>query len=96
MKQIDSALAVTYAIAVLTTDHADRMFLMHDPYRNRLVWSRTYRPAVMYATVDHARATLREIEDGGHAHLLEASAGIDPATMAVLETTIQFQLVPRQ
>lgn len=89
-KKIDSPLLVSYAIAVLTEDHGDRMFVALDQYRNRLVWSRKYRPAVVYDNEDKALTAMQEISGGGHPHLSNAKAGVDLATMCVLETSIAF------
>lgn len=90
-KRIDSPLAASYAIAVLTEDHGDRMFVALDQYRNKLVWSRKYRPAVVYDSADKALMAVQDISGGGHPHLADEKAGVDLATMCVLETSIAFR-----
>ncbi len=90
-KKIDSPLLASYAIAVLTEDHGDRMFVALDQYRNRLVWSRKYRPAVVYDSEDKAFMAMQDISGGGHPHLADEKAGVDLATMCVLKTSISFR-----
>ncbi len=91
MKEIDAPLAESYVIAVLNKDHSDRLFLMFDPYRNRLTWSRLYRPAVLYSSVPQAQETLAEVHAGEHPQLLDESAAIDPQTLCLLKTEITFR-----
>ena len=89
-KNIDSPLVASYAIAVLTEDHGDRMFVALDQYRNRLVWSRKYRPAVVYDSEDKALMAMQDISGGGQPQLADEKAGVDLATLCVLETSITF------
>ncbi|MGH8537780.1 MAG: hypothetical protein ACREXM_15305 [Gammaproteobacteria bacterium] len=90
-KKIDSPLLASYAIAVLTEDHGDRMFVALDQYRNKLVWSRKYQPAVVYDSEDKALMAMQEISGGGHPHLADENAGVDLASMCVVETSIAFR-----
>jgi hypothetical protein len=92
-KLIDSPLQVSFAIAVLTKNHADRTFVSFDQYRNRLTWSRLYRPAVVYPTKQEALAALAEITAGRHAQLTDRAVDVDLATLAILETHINFARV---
>ena len=94
-KQIDSPLMTSYTIAVLTSGHGDRMFIAWDQYRNKLIWSRKYRPAVVYETVEKAVAVMNEIIAGEHPGMTEEKAGVDVSTMCVLETDIRFKVVRR-
>ena len=89
-KKIDSPLLASYAIAVLTEDHGDRMFVALDQYRNRLVWSRKYRPAMVYDSAERALMAMQDISGGGQPHLADEKAGVDLATLCVLETSIAF------
>ncbi len=92
-KPIDSPLVTSYTIAVLTQDYTDRMFVALDQYRNRLVWSRKYRPAVVYETQEKAVIVMDEIKGGHHPQLIEEKAGVDLSTMCVLETNITFRVL---
>src|SRR5919106_6408350 len=92
-KQIDSPLVSSYTIAVLTQNHADRMFVSVDQYRNRLVWSRKYRLAVVNGTEQEAVDVMNEIREGYHPRMTREKVGIDISTMCVLETHITFKVV---
>ncbi len=91
-KRIDSPLMTSYTIAVLTQDHADRLFAAIDPYRDQLMWSRKYRPAAVYESPQKANEVVRAITAGEHPAMIEEKAGIDISTIRVLRTDIHFEI----
>ena len=92
-KQIDSPLVTYYTIAVLTQDHTDRMFAAVDQYRNSLIWSRKYRPAVVYRTEQEAVDVMSEIIEGYHPRMTSEKARIDLSTICVLEAHVTFKVL---
>lgn len=92
-KHTDSPLLTSYTIAVLTQDHTDRMFVALDQYRNRLTWSRKYRPAVVYDTEQKAVDTMDEIVGGRFPHMSKDNVAVDLSTICVLQTKITFKVV---
>jgi hypothetical protein len=90
-KRIDSPLMTSYTIAVLTQDHADRLFAAIDPYRDRLMWSRKYRSGVAYESAQKASEVKQAIIAGEHPAMINEKAGIDLSSIRVLRTDIHFE-----
>jgi hypothetical protein len=92
-KAIDSPLATSYCIAILAADHSDRLFLSHDQYRNRLAWSRLYRPGIVYPSVEAAQEIVAEIMAHEHPLLTEPSANVDLSSLRILQCQIGYRIV---